>query len=224
MIKNRLSVLLAERGLRITRVAKDTGISRNTLTATSQNDTEMIRLETINTLCKYFNITPSDFFEYRPIDLEFTLMINEMIFDYDNNEKRFIFRQMDADLFLDIKDPQRVKTVSLTCELDLEATQYDLLSVIGKRTFTLNVDFEEDEVKYQIEKEYLSKLGPFYPDIYAKLVDTIKSSLKEYLLDSMLEKLTPFYNVHSDEPFECMGIDSLDKFDVTVYSESFLPF
>ncbi|EMB9041042.1 helix-turn-helix transcriptional regulator, partial [Listeria monocytogenes] len=33
MIHNNLSVLLAERNIKITRVAKDTGISRSTITA-----------------------------------------------------------------------------------------------------------------------------------------------------------------------------------------------
>ena len=74
MIKNRLAVLLAERKLRITKVAIDTGISRNSLTSISQNDSEMIRLDTINTLCKYLGITPNEFFEYIPVDTSFDLL------------------------------------------------------------------------------------------------------------------------------------------------------
>lgn len=81
MIRNRLSVLLAERTLKITKVAKETGISRNTITSTAQNDGKMIQLETINALCHYLKITPGEFFSYIPYDFtyQFQLSRNEEI-------------------------------------------------------------------------------------------------------------------------------------------------
>lgn len=75
MIRNKLSILLTERDLKITKVANDTKISRTTLTAINQNESKMIQIETINTLCKYLKITPCDFFEYSPLDVSFSFDI-----------------------------------------------------------------------------------------------------------------------------------------------------
>lgn len=86
MIRNNLSTLLAERALKITKVANDTGISRNTITSTAQNDGKMIQLETINTLCQYLQITPKDFFEFIPFDLDFSLYLED--FKIINNVKQ----------------------------------------------------------------------------------------------------------------------------------------
>ncbi|WP_081467767.1 helix-turn-helix domain-containing protein [Lentilactobacillus kisonensis] len=60
MLRNTLSLILVERQLRITKVSNDTGISRTTLTALSQNSNKMIQMETINTLCNYLKLSPSD--------------------------------------------------------------------------------------------------------------------------------------------------------------------
>lgn len=69
MIRNKLASLLADRNLKISRVANDTDLSRNTITSTAQNDTKMIQLDTINELCQYLSISPADFFEYLNFDL-----------------------------------------------------------------------------------------------------------------------------------------------------------
>lgn len=69
MIRNKLSVLLAERGIKATKVSNDTGIARSTLSKITNNSSEKIDYSTINTLCRYLKITPCDFFEYAPIDI-----------------------------------------------------------------------------------------------------------------------------------------------------------
>ena len=76
MIRNNLAKLLAERSIRNTTAAMQTGISRNTITSTAQNDGKMIQLETINVLCQYLGITPDKFFSYVPYDIDFELETN----------------------------------------------------------------------------------------------------------------------------------------------------
>ena len=72
MIRNKLASILADRGIKISRAAMELpNISRNTITNTASNNGKMIQLETIDTLCQYLNITPAEFFEYLPFDLEF---------------------------------------------------------------------------------------------------------------------------------------------------------
>ena len=61
MVDSNLAVLLAERNLKITKVSRDTGISRTTLTALCYDQTAGIKYDTLNTLCKYLQITPTEF-------------------------------------------------------------------------------------------------------------------------------------------------------------------
>lgn len=68
MIENRLRVIAAERYLKITKISDDTGISRTTLTAMSNNTAKGITYATINTLCKYLHITPNELFIYKEDD------------------------------------------------------------------------------------------------------------------------------------------------------------
>lgn len=82
MVLCRLKILLAERNLSITDTHKATGISRNTLTALCYNYSKGIQYETMDSLCRYLNVTPSDLFEYTPVDisvLEINLHNAEMI-------------------------------------------------------------------------------------------------------------------------------------------------
>ena len=70
MIDSNLAVLLAERNLKITKVSRDTGISRTTLTALCYDHSGGIKFDTLNTLCKYLGITPAEFFSYSQYDYE----------------------------------------------------------------------------------------------------------------------------------------------------------
>ncbi|MEX6642420.1 helix-turn-helix transcriptional regulator [Clostridium perfringens] len=69
MIRCNLSILLAERNLKITKVSKDTGVSRTTLTSLSNNYSQGIQFDTINTLCNYLKVTPEQLITYIPIDI-----------------------------------------------------------------------------------------------------------------------------------------------------------
>ncbi|MBU7539329.1 helix-turn-helix transcriptional regulator [Levilactobacillus brevis] len=73
MITNKLSVLMAERKLKATRISSDTGIARSTLSGLTNESSKMIQFETINTLCNYLRITPNDFLLYSPFDIEFDI-------------------------------------------------------------------------------------------------------------------------------------------------------
>lgn len=68
MVKSNLAVLLAERGLKITKVSEETKISRTTLTALYYNHCSGVQFDTVNTLCKYLGITPGDLFTFAPVD------------------------------------------------------------------------------------------------------------------------------------------------------------
>lgn len=65
MIRCRLSTLMGERKiLKLSEVAQATGINRNTLTSLYYDRAVRIELSVADTLCKYFNCTMQELFEY----------------------------------------------------------------------------------------------------------------------------------------------------------------
>lgn len=64
MIKCHLSRLMGERKLKISDVARDTGLHRNTITLLYQETANRIELDAVDALCEYFQIPISELFEY----------------------------------------------------------------------------------------------------------------------------------------------------------------
>ncbi|USA43768.1 helix-turn-helix transcriptional regulator [Spongiibacter taiwanensis] len=63
MIKCHLSRLMGERKLKVTDVARDTGLHRNTITLLYKETATRVDLEAIDKLCDYFNCDVKDLFE-----------------------------------------------------------------------------------------------------------------------------------------------------------------
>ena len=63
MIKCHLSKLMGERKLKISDVARDTGINRGTLTRLYYETAERIELEVLDQLCDYFGVELGDLLE-----------------------------------------------------------------------------------------------------------------------------------------------------------------
>ncbi|WP_405001078.1 helix-turn-helix domain-containing protein [Hydrogenophaga palleronii] len=64
MIKCHLSRLMGERKLKISDVARDTGLHRNTITLLYQETATRVDLDAINALCSYFQVAVGDLFEF----------------------------------------------------------------------------------------------------------------------------------------------------------------
>lgn len=65
MIKCHLSRVLGEKRLKISDVAKHTGINRGTLTRLYYETAERVEIEVLDHLCKYLNCSLSDLLEYQ---------------------------------------------------------------------------------------------------------------------------------------------------------------
>ena len=63
MIKCHLSRLMGERKLKISDVARDTGLHRNTITLLYQETATRVDLEAIDALCRYFGVGVGELFE-----------------------------------------------------------------------------------------------------------------------------------------------------------------
>jgi putative transcriptional regulator len=64
VIKCHLSRLMGERKLKISDVARDTGLHRNTITLLYQETATRIDLEAVDALCKYVQVPMGELFEY----------------------------------------------------------------------------------------------------------------------------------------------------------------
>jgi putative transcriptional regulator len=64
VIKCHLSRLMGERKLKISDVARDTGLHRNTITLLYQETATRVDLDAIDALCRYFNVPVSELLEY----------------------------------------------------------------------------------------------------------------------------------------------------------------
>ncbi len=69
MIYCNLAILMAERKLKISKVASDTGISRTTLTALYYNTGQGVQYDTASALCIYFDVGMGELFSSYPYDL-----------------------------------------------------------------------------------------------------------------------------------------------------------
>ena len=65
MIKYHLSRLMGERKLKIADVARAIGVHRNTITLLYYEKAKRVDLDVIDKLCKYFNCSVGDLFEYK---------------------------------------------------------------------------------------------------------------------------------------------------------------
>lgn len=64
MIKCHLSRLMGERKLKISDVARDTGLHRNTITLLYQETANRVDLDALNTLCRYFGVSVGELLEF----------------------------------------------------------------------------------------------------------------------------------------------------------------
>ena len=65
MIRCHFARLMGERKLKISDVARDTGLHRNTITLLYQETATRVDLEAIDALCRYFNVPVGELLEWR---------------------------------------------------------------------------------------------------------------------------------------------------------------
>ena len=138
MIISNLNVLLAERKLTISKVSKDTGISRTTLTSLCSNFAKGIQFDTLNSLIKYFKIKFDDVFLYGDyINLKIDFFSSKMHFNkticfqvnIDENNKIsniFLEKSQDAILFHELLDNIPVMVQTYIDDKIIECITYKL--------------------------------------------------------------------------------------------------
>ena len=182
MIRNRLSELLSERGLKTSRVALEVGIARSSLTSMIQNDSEMVRYDAIDKLCNYLNITPCDFFDYSPLTFNFTLdddpqiIVEEIFFALSLNLKDGIdIKKFEFDILVDMYDEEHNKK-----DFDLEVV-FDKFRKNNKNKHDLIFKVVRENENKTL-KDYVETLSPGLTNVlFKKLQKLITSYVIEYL-------------------------------------------
>ncbi|MBO5449306.1 MAG: helix-turn-helix transcriptional regulator [Ruminococcus sp.] len=87
MIYCNLSGLIAEKHINISVLSKETDISRTTLTSLYYNNFKGIQTETLNSLCKYFEISADKLLVFSKYDISVELTDGKVI-DFQNKPKR----------------------------------------------------------------------------------------------------------------------------------------
>lgn len=220
MIRNRLAELLAERKLKISRVANDIpNLSRNTITSTASNETKMIQIETINSLCQYLEITPSDFFEYIPFDVKFSASLNRVKWvDQSNPDSSMLFvKNLELDVyaeqtFLNANGNQRKQTFDLMCIQNKNS----VLPVIEENNDDSN---PEAEIHFSIllghttDKESYANQQTEFSEFWNSITPGFLPIVKEKLMSACSQALTNDLNAYlnglfdSNDPFTSTEID-----------------
>lgn len=177
MIKCNLPVLLAERGLKITKLSNDTGISRTTLTSLSNNYSQGIQFDTLNKICNYLKITPGELFLYVPFEINFNFQYGNIftISVIDGNQK------FECDFLYSI-DKRKAQVFNYKKEF-LGYSPSWTFELSGLESLDVE-DKKEDEKAKQKIWEYLKKLPfPLYKilenEILEKINDIISTQQEE---------------------------------------------
>ncbi|EGQ2896187.1 helix-turn-helix transcriptional regulator, partial [Staphylococcus pseudintermedius] len=169
---------LFERDIKIVRISKETGISRNTITNTASNNSEMLQMNTINKICRYLDITPCEFFDYIPIDIDVTFYEDDKIdivddWSLDSGEYRIKF---DVDLLLDI---------------DIEGRKQKIDSkIIVENTVITSFPFQDIMLSIQTNDTQMQEL--------ISIFNTIPKEFKKLIYKNLIERYKEFILEHID--------------------------
>ncbi|MDU9362026.1 helix-turn-helix domain-containing protein [Staphylococcus haemolyticus] len=205
MIRNRLSELLSERGLKTSRVALEVGIARSSLTSMIQNDSEMVRYDAIDKLCNYLNITPCDFFDYSPLTFNFTL----------DDDPQIIVEEIFFALSLNLKDGIDIKKF----EFDILVDMYD--EEHNKKDFDLEVVFDKFRKNNKNKHDLIFKVVRENENKTLKdYVETLSPGLKNVLFKKLQKLITSYvieYLKKNTEDTETFNVDNNKQ--ISLYKE-----
>ena len=192
MIKNNFNELVAQRKLKITRISNDTGISRPTLNSLTRDDGKGIQYDTLNKLCNYFNVTPSEFFSYIPYDISFNFEVMDEKGEVINQVDKIEYTEKKrAFLFINVFDNKGIKKHTfelLYYVLTIFNTTIDVNEVGGvfeevKGNFS-NVLLDREQFE-NVENEFIAFLKQLEVQWQTKIIEDITY----YLSNNINEKV-----------------------------------
>lgn len=212
MIRNNLSILMSERGVKNSTLSLKTGISKNTISSTAQNDGKMIQLETINKICQVLDVSPNDFFSYLPFDLQISLSLNTLKVNAYRNDvyqiNKIIVSDLDLDLFIQVLEKNSVtQTFEFECNQD---SDWDILDPYLVATVIINSGLNKNFLAF-----WRDITTPFQTDIKKE----IKSKLTVTIIEFLNEKIKELFEESVFEFGDSKGL--LDYFSLDITSAEF---
>lgn len=179
MIRNNLAILMSERGIKNSVLSARTGISKNTISSTAQNDGKMIQLETINKICQVLGVTPSDFFIYTPYDIDIEVSMNEFETKGSLNSSyqpsSFIITSIDCDLILTVK-----KSGNILDTFVFEIADFNETDLVSNKFLSLEFEFSGNDIT-QLSNFWSQIPTPFVGDLKKEIENKIINTVKDYI-------------------------------------------
>lgn len=193
MIRNKLSDLLGERQIKISKLSLMTGIARSTLTPIYYNNSEMIKLDTINKICKALQINVKDFFENTNFDIFFTIDEDEWtnsILNISSDHYEIVDQNLDITSLIEISEVNQKFYLEGIFKLQDESKLTDEVIYMQtdkeegfwyeeSSTLTYELVFEDENDKKTF-KDYTDKLS-------IGMTVLLKNNMKKFIWDFLVE-------------------------------------
>ena len=174
MIYSKLSNLMKRKRLTITKLANDTGISRTTLTSLFHNTGNGIQFDTLNVLCKYFNISINELLVFVPYTVEIKLE--------DIGEDSFI----STDDYSECMNKGRIIFTNVGGNEQASYSFTSLITVLDNADdVTIECDIDEDNIF-----AYQEFIAHFSSEVY----DIIMEIMMERIEETIQKKLSDINN------------------------------
>lgn len=199
MIRNNLALIMATQQKRIGWLSNETKISRNTISATMQNEGKMIQLATINKICQALKITPDDLFDYVPFDFDYSFNTDSKDIGGGTDQG---YRLYTADFFINVYENNvKATTISFT-------GNFEMISAFPNQ-YTVSL--------YPIDDENLGKYNRYLLKLSSAFTADIDRTIEKFIADIIKpEEISP------DSPFEFDVIVSSDEnFQTHIENTSF---
>lgn len=168
MIQSRLSVLMAERGLKISDLYEETGISKTTLMAIAENTGKGVQYDTVDKLCNFLGVTPCEFFEYSPYLVSFRM------------DKIKSDRNIPIDYTITIKNQNYEKLFYLYVFIYL-GNSYDI--PVRKDEFKAYIDINLENSEHYNDEEFYNFISDLTISFRTDFINKIIGSITSLLLD-----------------------------------------
>ncbi|HEH8215115.1 TPA: helix-turn-helix transcriptional regulator [Staphylococcus aureus] len=209
MIQSRLSVLMAERGLKISDLYEETGISKTTLMAVAENTGKGVQFDTVDKLCNFLGVTPCEFFDYSPYIVE---------------SKKSNFSEGNLEGFeIRIKKQNYEKYFNLDIYI-FSGDSYDIPLKKGEFDYYISLVLQDSDHYSEHEfYHFLTNMSiSFRIDFINKLIEKVKSKLKDLVLNKQPSELIGGYETIQFQSndyvalklFEDSEFETLKKFHI----------
>jgi len=174
MIKINLAVLMAEREIKISDLAKQTGISRTTLTSLYYNQAKGVQFDTLDVICDHLMVKPNELILHENFSYEFELPKEIKLEDGRHNE-------FEIDL-------------GILCKLSYENRLIqETISLSGWLVFCKNTT---EETGREVIEQFL--LVGDYGDKISSAINNVPLLVRKEFEKGLIEDLKAFYSNEYD--------------------------